>query len=148
MKLHRNDQPRGQALVEFALVIPIFVLLLMGIFDLGRAVYAFNTISNAAREGVRVAIVNQNAAVIDTEAVNSAVSLGLTPADVDFVIREPDFATGGTGTCATTPDLGCVAEVTVRYRYTAATPIIGNLVGVINMTGQTRQPIERAYVSP
>ena len=44
MKLpwRRNEVPRGQALVEFALVIPIFVFLVMGIFDLGRAVYANN----------------------------------------------------------------------------------------------------------
>ena len=48
---------RGQTLVEFALILPIFVLLLVGIFDFGRAIYAYNTISNAAREAVRVAIV-------------------------------------------------------------------------------------------
>ena len=50
---------RGQGLVEFALVFPVFILLLLGIFDLGRAVYAYNTIGDAAREGARVAIVNQ-----------------------------------------------------------------------------------------
>ena len=50
---------RGQGLVEFALVFPVFILLLFGILDLGRAVYAYNTIGDAAREGARVAIVNQ-----------------------------------------------------------------------------------------
>ena len=57
----RSPAPRarGQGLVEFALVFPVFILLLFGIFDLGRAVYAYNTIGDAAREGARVAIVNQ-----------------------------------------------------------------------------------------
>ena len=45
---------RGQSLVEFALVLPLFVLLLVGVFDLGRAFFAYIAISNAAREGTRV----------------------------------------------------------------------------------------------
>src|SRR6188768_107415 len=59
--LRRRDAAsrRGQALVEFALVLPIFILLLVAIFDLGRAVFAYNTLTNAAREGARIAIVNQ-----------------------------------------------------------------------------------------
>ena len=49
----------ARRLVEFALVLPIFILLLVAIFDLGRAVFAYNTLTNAAREGARMAIVNQ-----------------------------------------------------------------------------------------
>ena len=48
---------RGQAIVEFALVIPLFVLLLFGLIDLGRYVYLNNTLSQAAREGARLASV-------------------------------------------------------------------------------------------
>ena len=71
----RAGSRRGQALVEFALVLPIFILLLVGIFDFGRAIYAYNTISNAAREAVRVGIVDQNCDVIGTEAANRAASV-------------------------------------------------------------------------
>ena len=53
----RRDRQAGQALVEFALVFPIFFLLLMGIIDLGRFVYTDATLSQAAREGARVAAV-------------------------------------------------------------------------------------------
>ena len=56
---HGGRRPRGQGLIEFALVIPIFLLLLVALFDLGRAVFAYNTLTNAAREGARMAIVNQ-----------------------------------------------------------------------------------------
>jgi Flp pilus assembly protein TadG len=49
---------RGQALVEFAIIIPIFLTLLMGIFDFGRVVWAQNSLASAAREGARFAIVH------------------------------------------------------------------------------------------
>jgi Flp pilus assembly protein TadG len=53
-----NDDERAQALVEFALVLPIFLLLVTGIFDVGRAVWQENTLAYAAREGTRYAIVH------------------------------------------------------------------------------------------
>ena len=53
----RNSRTRrgfpGQALVEFALVLPIFILLLMVLVDFGRVVYAQNAINQGAREGAR-----------------------------------------------------------------------------------------------
>lgn len=55
---HSGGSPRGQTLVEFALVMPIFLMLLIGIFDLGRVVWANDTLASAAREGVRYAIVH------------------------------------------------------------------------------------------
>lgn len=48
----------GQSLVEFALVIPLFLVLLFAIVDVGRVVWASNTLSNAAREATRFAIVH------------------------------------------------------------------------------------------
>ncbi len=50
--LHQHQH--GQSMVEFALILPLFVLFIVGIFDLGRAFFAFIAISNAAREGARV----------------------------------------------------------------------------------------------
>jgi hypothetical protein len=49
---------RGQALVEFALVAPLFFLLLFAIIDFGRYVYYVQVLNNAAREGARYAIVH------------------------------------------------------------------------------------------
>lgn len=55
--IHR-DTPRGQALVEFALVLPILTLLLAGFWDLGRVVLAHDALNHAAREAARYAIVH------------------------------------------------------------------------------------------
>jgi TadE-like protein len=48
----------GQGLAEFALVIPIFLVVTLGVFDLGRVVWANNSLSSAAREAARFAIVH------------------------------------------------------------------------------------------
>lgn len=54
--LRRSDG--GQSLVEFALILPLFLLLVTGLFDVARAVWQENTLAYAAREGTRYAIVH------------------------------------------------------------------------------------------
>jgi Flp pilus assembly protein TadG len=53
---HRHG--RGQTLVEFALILPIFLLILMGLLDFGRVIYAQHTINQDAREGARTGAVS------------------------------------------------------------------------------------------
>jgi len=53
---------RGQALVEFALVIPLFLAIVFGIVDLGRGVWAADTAAHAASEAARFAIVHGGSA--------------------------------------------------------------------------------------
>ena len=53
----RRPRSRGQSLVEFALVLPIFLLMLFGVIDLARIIYFNSTLSQAAREGARTASV-------------------------------------------------------------------------------------------
>ena len=55
-------QAAGQALVETALILPLFLALLMGIVDMGRAVWATTSLSSAAREAARYAIVHGGSA--------------------------------------------------------------------------------------
>jgi hypothetical protein len=56
--MKRQSKTRGQALVEFALIFPIFILLLVSIFDLGHVVWANNSLATAAREAARFAVVH------------------------------------------------------------------------------------------
>ena len=54
----KYEKQRGAALVEFALVTAGgFILLLLGVFELGRVMYAFNTANEATRLGARLAVV-------------------------------------------------------------------------------------------
>ena len=141
---------RGQSMVEFALVLPIFVLILVGIFDFGRAIYAFNTISNAAREGARLAIVDQTVSHVQEVAAGASVSLDILPEDVivDFRFWEtPDDPGSCQGAKPGDDDneasiVQCLAVVTVPYEYEAATPIIGSLLGMIDMKGESRFKVD------
>jgi TadE-like protein len=54
----RDARGAGQSLVEFALVLPLFLTILIGMVDVGRAIWANNVIANAAREAARYAIVH------------------------------------------------------------------------------------------
>lgn len=134
----RRRSQSGQSLVEFALVLPILLLLLVGILDLGRAVAAYNSVSNGARSGARVAIVDQNEAAVTTAVESEA--FGLPAVDVEY-----DWNVESDPQC---PRIGCVIEVTVSTDYTPATPIIGNITGSFTVSSSSRMPIERVYVSP
>lgn len=52
----RRASQRSQALIEFALISPVLLLLLFGIVDIGRAVFYYDAVNHAAREGARVAV--------------------------------------------------------------------------------------------
>jgi Flp pilus assembly protein TadG len=146
LRSHRKPS-RGQALVEFALIIPLFVLLLFGIVDFGRAVLASNSIANAAREGARTAIVNQRVSDIRDRVIDQATGVALANSDVRIAYRDSSNPNNVTNLCrnssgAAAPRVGCVAVVTVRTVYQAATPVIGGIVGTICMHSTTMMPIE------
>ena len=134
----RRSNERGQSLVETALVLPILLLILMGIFDFGRAVFAFNAVSNAAREAARVAIVNQNTTGVVDEGKRAAI--GLPPDAVDVTFTLPD--------CGGAVAIGCTARVQVDHEWSAITPIIGSVVGPIQLSSTTEMRVERAFTSP
>jgi Flp pilus assembly protein TadG len=56
MSPKRRKSQESQALIEFALVSPVLLLLIFGIIDLGRAVFYYDTLNHAAREGARAAV--------------------------------------------------------------------------------------------
>ena len=71
----RTDSSRGQSMVEFALILPILMLLLTGFFDLGRVVLSNDALSHAAREAARYAIVHGG-------SVANLCPAGPLPADI------------------------------------------------------------------
>ncbi len=73
----QNSQ-RSQALIEFALVSPVLLLLIFGVIDLGRAIFYYDTVNHAAREGARVAVRASNQLPTNADVLNavSAQMLG------------------------------------------------------------------------
>jgi Flp pilus assembly protein TadG len=157
---NRRSDARGQSLVEFALIFPIIILLVAGFVEIGRAVFAYNTIANAARQGARVATVNQLANVTDCDetrpiedpyephwsirgcVILAAKTLGITTSNVSVSYAPPPNTTL---TCTPTLHVGCLASVTVTYHYSVSTPFVNKLIGPITMTQTSQMPIERVF---
>ena len=109
----------GQTLVEFCICATLLLMLVFGIVDLGRGVYAYNTIAGAAREGVRYAIVH---------GANSGAPVGPTANDATLTSVVQGFATGlqttNLSVFSSWPNgiaTGAVVNVTIAYTFQPAT---------------------------
>ena len=152
MRTSRRDR-RGQAAVEFALILPLLVLMMVGVFDLGRAVYAWSTLNNSAREGARQGIVDQTVAHIQERAAQRAVALGLESGDVVVQFRNAEDTGGCTAlTNGVTSDdafvANCLVRVRLSYAYDAATPGIASLVGSLSLVGESTMPVDSFCQEP
>ena len=145
----RGSRGRGQALVEFALVIPLFLLLLVAIFDLGRAVFAYNTLSNAAREGARIAIVNQYKPTIVARAKQQTaiVELNDPSVTVNFYQVNADGTPDTTKQCALVA-VGCLAVVSFEATYQPITPFVSNILFKNGVTFTARSVLSVEYSCP
>ena len=77
-------------MAEFAIVLPILLIILIAVFDVGRLVFAYNDITNAARNGARVAIVDQTANKA-RDAAKSSAGLGLKNSQVQVTYLTDDL---------------------------------------------------------
>jgi Flp pilus assembly protein TadG len=73
----RRRAARGQALVEMAMIAPILIVILITTIDMGRAAYIYVTLSNAAREGARSAILTGSPASTNAAVVGAAQQLAV-----------------------------------------------------------------------
>jgi Flp pilus assembly protein TadG len=115
----RQDR-RGQALVEFALVVPILLLLVLGIFDFGRAWNLHQTITHAAREGAREAAMFDDTRTQDevTDVIEAAITAsGFDPSAA--TISFDNFKAGR----STTVTVG----ISMPYRFGFLAPLISLL---------------------
>jgi Flp pilus assembly protein TadG len=107
-----SAQERGQGLVEFALVAPVLLILVLGIVDFGWALRSWMTVTNSAREGARLGAVGATCDDIRQRAVDTSGGL-LTLADVSA-----ENCQGQRGTSV---------AVMVRHDYSFVTPLGGLL---------------------
>ena len=60
-----NKHLNGQTLIEFAIIFPLLMFLLIGFFDLGRAIFYYSSFTNAVREAARTGIVKEYGTYVD-----------------------------------------------------------------------------------
>ena len=154
----------GQGLMEFALVLPLIMFLVTGAVDMGRAVFAYNALANAARHGARVAAVNQLAPADTVTSCNedmpiedvtvphwsakactasSALMLGVTPGDVTVTYSDPPD--DSLLDCSTVLHPNCIVDVSVSATWHPITPVISSLIGSIQLSASSEIPLERVF---
>lgn len=118
----RNADERGAAAVEFALILPVLVLLLFGIIEFGRGYNAKVEITGAAREGARVLALDSG----DPAATVAAAAPNLDAGSLQVT-------TSGSP-CVT----GTQASVTVSYPFEYNIPLFGSNTVTLSSTGVMR----------
>lgn len=127
MKINCRVFEFGQDLIEYAIIFPILVLILFGIFDLGRVVYFYSALTNSAREGARKAVVDPTNTTGITAIINHyAIGLNLgcpdaTPPEQAVVVNIQDQDSNGRDDHVL---------VQVCYQFQPVTPMVGNLLGL------------------
>lgn len=124
----RGSDDRGQAMVEFTLMIMLLLVVVFGIIDFGAALYDQTMLASAAADGARSGAISNSTSTAQSAAlaaVNNAI--GCTP-------------TASATTVASTP---AQIQVTATCRYSGITPL-GALVGIVipTITAQASAKIE------
>jgi Flp pilus assembly protein TadG len=121
---------KGQSMVEFALVLPILIILLVGIFEFGQIFNVFLQINHASREGARTGALRGTDAEIvqsvkDSSTLDSTLmTVSITPAESSRIRSVP-------------------VKVQVDYDYQVVVGLIGDIISDnVNLTTQTTMRIE------
>jgi hypothetical protein len=120
-------------MVEMAVVLPIFFLLVLGLVDLGRAVFVYNSLAEAARDGARYGSVQARAYNDDSRA------------DIeDYVLERLGSVPSPSASAECTPIgglLGCTVNDVLVVEASAdmamITPLIGQLVGPLHLEARS-----------
>ena len=131
MKHERKE--KGQSLLELALILPVLIVILAGVLDLGRLYYAYVAVTDAAAEGASYAAIHPEPGERG-EVFRRAqeASRGLVQIDPDMVVVD----------CPTVAS-GAPITVTVSYSFTVATPLINAIVpdGVLMLRAVANEAI-------
>ncbi len=127
-----NNRQKGQSLLEFALLLPILLIMLMGLLDLGRAYYAIVALEDMAGEGAAYASIHP----MDIAGVQQRVS----EAGGGLVYVGPSMVTV-THPPSVLP--GAPITVTISYPFVILTPFVQGMVsdGTLMLYGTATEPI-------
>ncbi|HYM48942.1 MAG TPA: TadE/TadG family type IV pilus assembly protein [Candidatus Limnocylindrales bacterium] len=143
----RRPGHSAQSLTEFALILPVLALIVLGVVDFGRVFYYWTSIANGAREGARYGVVHATAITNTCRAdpnnvkyrVKQEAGTTLSLTDADITVSWVDATTGaltdGSANCNPLPGDRRIYQnpnsirVEIGYDFKAITPMIANLWG-------------------
>jgi Flp pilus assembly protein TadG len=132
MPKHRQ---RGQGLVEFAIVLPVLLLIVISILDFGRAIYAYSVVANCAREGARRGIILAEDGITEADkeeiiavAKNGAVGIDLS----QLTVNVPD-------------PIADTIRVEAHYVFHLINPLVAKAVGSSSVELRTQATMYTGY---
>lgn len=148
LRLRNRADERGQTLAEFALLVPLLVILIFGFVDVSRIYQSWVTIEGAAREGARYGVTGRSdcdiaaddrLACIEYNTTQRAQALTNNDTDLTVTVRSWDFPAYADPAAEGDPGDQCDAiEVQVNYQFTPSTPLAATIFGSIELVGRER----------
>jgi hypothetical protein len=123
-------------MVEFALVVPLLFCFILGIIEVGYALFVYTEVQNAAREGARSAAVRPCPTSSDTTAIEQATVARL-PALVNVSAMIPVIAYSNPSNA----DFGTAVTVTVNYSFPLLDPLTSSVIPQINVRATASRSI-------
>lgn len=126
-RLKKNE--RGAALLETAIIVPIILLISVGIFEFGRAYQTWQVLTNAAREGARLAVITGSTDAAVRTRVNSYLTNGglTTLADDKILVNRAEPLTG--------TDTASVIQLNYPFSFMVLNPVV-KLIAPGDTTGK------------
>ena len=142
---------RGNALVEFALVLPLLLLIFAGIVDFGFLFQRYEVITNAAREGARIGVLPGYEAADVQQRVLDYVQAGLSMSagDAAAAVGTPDVQTVMLAAATGAPFAATQVTVSFTYNYLIIGPIVNLVTGgdwAASITINSRSTMRREIV--
>jgi Flp pilus assembly protein TadG len=134
--LRCRQRTQAQSMVEFALVVPLLFLFILGIIEMGYALLVYTSVQNAAREGARSAAVRPCPTSADTTAIQNATRSRL-PALVDTSSINPLIVYS----VPAKPDFGTTVTVTVNYPFQLLDPLVQYYIPQVNVNAVASRSI-------
>ena len=144
----RISGSRGQSLAEFALVVPIFILLMFMVIDFSRMVESYVAIQHGAREGARYAVTGRSDCNLASPTRMSCIDQvakqqtgPLNGGGVNVSVESWKFQSGGYAATPTANSAGIQCDdvqVKVTYQYQPLFPLVKSIFGSIPLTATER----------
>ncbi len=148
---------RGQALAEFALILPIMILLLLVAIDFGRLYFSYVEVTNAAREAAayvaidptvpQASIASRAGQEANTQTQGGEGALTVNPPVCQTTAAPPVVISCSTAV-ATSSGTGNQVTVAVSRPFTFLTPIIGGMFGTLTMTASATSAVYNPAPTP
>ncbi len=148
--LRRTGRPRGQALTEFALILPAMIIVLLVAVDFGRVFFTYIQVNNAAREAAYAASVDPTDVGAIQARAAAEVNVQGQGGEGSLTVDAPTCATAATPPVVTAcpsagftspPGPGIQVTVAVSRSFRFLTPIIGDLFGSFALGASATAPL-------